>query len=239
MHDLTDFERLVLHEQGEIPKLVIVITGPSGVGKNTIIKRLLTKNPRLMKRLITYTTRKARKKEIEGEQYHFVTNDQFIELGDAGRLMEWDPDKRGGHDVYKLGKWYSMPADIFEGMLPSHHLLIAEVDTTGMKRLCERYPHCITIFVTATPEILRERIQERPDEEMDAHALAHRLKTAHDQYQEASKFDYIIFNHKGRLRQTIRAIESIILAERSRIRHRIDLQPLLASPELVADGNHR
>jgi guanylate kinase len=192
------------------------------VGKNTIIKELLTNHPRDMSRLITYTTRPPRSDEVEGEQYHFVAYEEFRRLAMTGKLMEANATT-SGHDVYDTGHLYSMPADIYQDMLPDRHILVAEVDILGMRRLREREPGCITIFLTAPPLVLLERIRERRDEHMDAKNMAQRMQTAHDQMSAAGEFDYIVFNEDGHLHRTIQAIEGIILAERRRVRHNVDL----------------
>jgi len=220
--NLTDVERVALAATGQLPRLLFVIAGPSGVGKNTIIKEVLTNHPREMTRLITYTTRPPREDEVEGEQYHFVAPDQFSDLALQGRLMEAD-ENTIGRDVYDLGYVYSMPTDIFDGIPASKHLMMAEVDIYGMRLLREHYPDCITIFVTTSPDTLLERILDRPDEHMNENNLAHRMETARQQIAAASDFDYIVFNDEGRLYHAVRAVEAIIRSERMRVRRNIDL----------------
>jgi guanylate kinase len=235
-NQLTDVERLMLHARGSIPRMLVVVAGPSGVGKNTIIKEVLTNHSDIMARLITYTTRPRRDDEVEGEQYRFVSPQLFSELATQGRLMEANAES-AGHDVYKLGHVYSMPADIYDGVPLNKHILIAEVDIHGMRRLREHYPDCITIFVSAPPDALRERIMERRDEHMNDDNLAHRLETAREQMQAAREFDYIVFNEEGHLYRTVGAIETILSAERMRIREadKIDLLASL-SGEALSDA---
>lgn len=222
---LTDAEAVIQQTGRPLPRLLFVLAGPSGVGKNTIIKNLLTNNPYL-ERLRTYTTRRARPDETPGEQYHFVSREEFRQLALAGRLMEAD-EKTVGHDVYGLGDLYSMPADIFEGIPPEKHLVIAEVDIFGMQRLKARNPDCVTIFVTAPPADLLARIRVRTDSNMDDHALEHRMQTAREQMRAASEFDYLVFNQGERLTATVESIEVIMTAERSRIRGGVDLEATL------------
>jgi guanylate kinase len=223
---LTDVERILLQTRGSLPRLLFVLAGPSGVGKNTIIKRLLTNHSRYMDRVRTYTTRQRRPAETPDAQYHFVSTDEFCELALAGKLMEVDADNVG-HDVYGLGDRYSMPADIFEGILPEKHLVIAEVDIYGMRLLKEHYPDCVTIFVTAPPLSLIERIRERPDDHMDADALSHRMQTAREQIRAAKEFDYIVLNQEDQLDETMATIELVFTAERSRVRSGVDLEATL------------
>jgi guanylate kinase len=224
--NLTDAERILLQTGGGLPRLLFVLAGPSGVGKNTIIKRLLTNHFHVMDRVRTYTTRRRRPAEIPDAQYHFVSAEEFHALAQAGKLMEVNADSIG-HDVYGLGDRYSMPSDLFEGIPPEKHLVIAEVDIHGMRLLKTRYPDCVTIFITAPPLDLIERIRERPDDHMDAEALSHRMQTAREQIRAAKEFDYIVVNPEDRLEQTLATIELILTAERSRVRSGVDLEATL------------
>ena len=222
----TDVERIVRQVKGHLPRLLFVLAGPSGVGKNTIITRILTNHSHEMDRVRTYTTRQPRADEVDGEQYHFVSWEKFRELALAGKLMEAD-EKTAGHDVYNLGDLYSMPADLFEGIPPEKHLVIAEIDIYGTRLLKERFPGCVTIFMTAPPMALLERIRERPDEYMSQKVLAQRMHTAREQIRAAKEFDYIVFNKEDELDKTVEAIETIIRAERMRVRHGIDLEAVI------------
>jgi guanylate kinase len=224
--NLTDVERISLQIQGSLPRRLFVLAGPSGVGKNTIIKRLLTTHLQYAERVRTYTTRSPRPHEVPEVQYHFISAAQFRALALAGRLMEADANTVG-HDVYGLGDLYSMPADIFEGIPPEKHLVIAEVDIHGMRLLKSRYPDCVTIFITAPPISLLQRIRERPDDHMDADALSHRMQTAHEQIRAAKEFDYIILNQEDQLDMTVATVETIIAAERNRVLPGVDLEATL------------
>jgi len=222
---LTDAERILLQIEGELPKLLFVLVGPSGVGKNTIIKKLLTNNP-LMDRIRTYTTRPPRQGEIPGEQYHFVSVDDFRRLAIEGKLLEADASI-AGRDVYGLGVLYSMPRNLFGEVLPGKHLVIAEVDIFGMRRLKHDYPGCIAIFITAPPDVLYHRLLERPDDHMDETSLEQRMITAREQMRSAGECDYLIFNDGDGLEQAVRQVEAIVLAERTRIRRGMDLQKII------------
>jgi guanylate kinase len=233
---LTDAERILLQIEGALPRLLFVLVGPSGVGKNTIIRKLLTNNP-YMDRIRTYTTRAARKDEIQGDQYHFVSHEEFRRLALAGELMEADASI-AGHDVYGLGSLYSMPKDLFAEIASDKHLVIAEVDIHGMRRLRALIPDCVTIFVFATPVDLQQHILERPDDHMDQASLVQRMSTAREQIRSAGEFDYLVFNEDDRLEDTVRLVEAIILAERARVRHGIDLQKII-SPEAFGQQAER
>jgi guanylate kinase len=219
---LTDAERVVQQNRGALPLLLVVIAGPSGVGKNTIIRELLANHSDVMDRVRTYTTRPPREGEIEGEQYHFVSFDEFRRLAKAGALMEADEDI-AGHPVYGTDDLYSMPTDIYTEVAPGKHVVIAEVDVVGADRLREHYPECVTIFVTApVPELMR-RIRNRRDETMDEAEFEQRMAIARQQIREAKKFDYLVFNRRDQMCDTLEQIETIIQAERMRMRNGLTL----------------
>lgn len=235
---LTDVERALLQINGRLDRRLFVIAGPSGVGKNTIIRELLARHPRVMDRVRTYTTRPRRDHEVDGVQYYFVGREQFMELARANRLMEADADNPLGHDVYDTDHSYSMPHDIYEDVSPEAHIVIAEVDVVGAERLKTRFPSCVRIFVTAPPHDLLERIRSRPDPGMDNDKLEHRMETARKMIAAAKHFDYVVYNREGLLTDTVLHIESIIRAERMRVREGFDLEAILPADAFDMGAMH-
>ncbi len=225
---LTDVERMLIRAQGSLPRRVFVVVGPSGVGKNTIIKEVLTNHAHEMSRVITYTTRPRREDEVEGEQYHFVSLDEFKTLSEQGRLLE----KR---DVYRNEEYYSLPADLYQDIASEHHLVIAEVDVNGMRLLRNLVPDCVTIFIMAHPAVLLQRIRSRRDQNLTEDNLSNRMDTAREQIRDSVQFDYMIYNEDGRLHQAVAALEAIIQAERMRVRQPETLQVWLLA-ELESAG---
>lgn len=224
---LVSVEQIILQMKGHLPRLLFVIAGPSGVGKNTIIKKILANHPDLAGRVCTYTTRKPREDEVDGEQYHFVSYEAFRRLAEENRLLEADA-VREGHNVYGNEDLYSMPTDVTGAIPPERHLVIAEVDIYGARLLRELFPECVTIFITASPETLLERLRGREGERMSRTELARRIATAREQVRAAKEFDYIVFNDaEDHPEEAIAAIEAIILAERLRVRHGTDLEAII------------
>jgi guanylate kinase len=225
-HHLTDAERIIQQNRGALEPLLVVIAGPSGVGKNTIIRELLANHADVMDRIRTYTTRTPREGEVEGEQYHFVSFEEFRRLAEAGALMEADEDI-AGHPVYGTDDLYSMPSDIYAEVAPGKHIVIAEVDVVGADRLRAHYPDCVTIFVTTSvPELMR-RIRTRHDETMNEAEFQQRMEIARKHIREAKKFDYLVFNHRDQMCDTLDQVETIIRAERMRIRNGLTLDETL------------
>lgn len=216
--ELTAVERLIQGATGKPTRLLFVIAGPSGVGKNTIIEDLLPNHPGLMDRIRTFTTRTRRSHEIDGKQYHFISRDVFNSMFETGRLLERTP-------VYGTEDLYSLPTDLFGEIPESAHLVIAEVDVVGTKLVKEIFPNAITIFVTAPPQDLIDRIRQRDKDDTKLKDLIARLETAQKQIQEAHEvFDYIVYNPKGHKEDSLREIEGIIRAERHRVRPGADLR---------------
>ena len=229
---LSGVERLIQQQLGMPPRLLFILAGPSGVGKNTIIKRLLQNHGRTLARIITHTTREPRDGEIEGEQYYFVSKEQFFELARQDALLEVDGVKIG-HDVYQTGDLYSMPKPIFRDIPTDCHLVIAEVDIDGTRLLKEQVEYAVSIFLTAPPPVLIERIRERDDDDMKHAELAQRLRMAHDHMEAATRYDYVVFNEEDRIDATVEAIEKIIAAERMRLRGGVTLLDALPEDAFV------
>jgi guanylate kinase len=216
----TSVERILETTQGQLPKQLFVLAGPSGVGKYTITQRLLENHP-AMSRVTTFTTRAPRGGEVEGDQYHFISVEEFKRKSEAGELLE-----PAGQDVYGLGDLYSMPTNLMTDVPEGKHLILAEVDIHGTFLLKKLHPDSVSIFVTAPPDVLLARIRERTDEHMDAQTLAKRLDTAREHIEAAKDFDYVVFNDDD-LDGTIAAIEAIIAAERMRVRPGVDLEAMV------------
>lgn len=242
---LTAVEQVIQQSTGRLDRRLFVIAGPSGVGKNTIIRELLATHPE-MARVKTYTTRARRDDEFEGEQYYFVLKEEFVRLAEAGELMEADADNPLGHDVYNTDHSYSMPRDIYRDIPPDIHIVLAEVDIVGAKRLREAYPTCVDIFVTAPPADLLQRIRQRADVDMTSDDLQQRIATARTHIEAAREFDYVIFNQKGHLCEAVGAVEQIIAAERMKVTGEFDLKAVAPDSafdvivaELSANGGGR
>ncbi len=122
-----------------------------------------------------------------------------------------------GHQVYADGVWYSMPSDLYEGLDEGKHMVLAEIDIHGARRVRQLYPDCITIFLTAPPHDLIHRIKNRPDELMDKKNLQNRLNKAREHIAAAKEFTYLVYNEENRLCDAVTQIKTIIEVERMRI----------------------
>ena len=228
--NLTAVETVIQQATGRLDRRLFVIAGPSGVGKNTIIRELLATHPE-MARVKTYTTRARRDDEVDGEQYYFVTEDEFMQHAIAGELMEADAENPLGHDVYGTHHAYSMPLDVYRDISPDKHVVLAEVDVVGTALLRERYATCVTIFITAPPVDLLRRIRKRADDDMTSDDLRQRMHTAQNHIRAAKAFQYVVYNRKDRLCEAVTAVEQIITAERMKVRAGFDLEAIVPSAE--------
>ncbi|MCS7191975.1 MAG: guanylate kinase [Armatimonadetes bacterium] len=162
---------------------LFVISGPSGVGKGTLVAQVMKKLPNL-KRAVTYTTRQPRQGEISGKDYYFVTREEFERLKQEGAFLEWA-------EVY--GNFYGSPKREVEEILSKGHNVLLVLDVQGALTVKQEIPEALLIFI-APPSLdeLRRRIKARgtnPPEDIER-----RMAKARWEMEQASKFDYILLN---------------------------------------------
>lgn len=187
-------------------KRIVVIAGPSGSGKNTIINHLIKKIPDST-RLVTATTRLARPGEVDKSDYYFMSADQFDHEVGAGHIA--------GQRFVSLygGVNYGIYLPDLQKRFQKHHLIFAPVDKTGADYLKEKY-HALTIFIS--PEVFSEyrtRIRSRqPD--MPQHEFDMRMKIADEEVNiQAPYYDYRVLNAGGMLDTTLNEILDILKKE--------------------------
>lgn len=165
-------------------KLLLII-GPTAVGKSSIIEKALDDYPKLVD-LITYTTRSMRAGEFEGNPYHFVSEEKFRELMARDFFLETA-------DVH--GKLYGTPRDQLETATREGKCVIADIDVQGSKKLISMYPDAVTVFLMPPSiEALRERFIKRGiTSEAD---LAKRLESAQREIAQAHDFKHVIVNDR-------------------------------------------
>jgi guanylate kinase len=165
-------------------KLLLII-GPTAVGKSSIIEKALEDFPQLVD-LITYTTRKMRAGEFEGNPYHFVSEEKFRELMAKGFFLE---------TANVHGNLYGTPRDQVDIAAAEGKCVIADVDVQGAKKLIEIYPEAVTVFLMPPSiEALRERFIKRGiTSEED---LAKRLDSARRELAQSKDFNHLIVNDR-------------------------------------------
>jgi guanylate kinase len=179
-----------------------VIAGPSGVGKGTLVRRVLERHPGI-RLSISVTTRPPRPGERDGVDYSFVSDSRFDELVSQGALLEW---------AWVVGHRSGTPAEPVEGELAEGHDVILEIDVQGARQVRERIPGAVLVFL-APPSMaeLERRLRSRGTE--DEEMLAVRLATAQAEVSETGWFDHVVVN--DRLSEATAQVEAIIQSSRS------------------------
>jgi guanylate kinase len=180
--------------------LLIVISGPSGVGKDTVTRRLFELAPDL-KYSVSYTTRPRRSGEVDGKSYSFVSEDEFQRLVDAGEFLEWAKvhDHRYGTSRRRV-----------QAALDAGHDVLLKIDVQGAMRVRKQVPEGVFIFMTPPSiEALIERLMGRQTE--DPASLERRQRDALQELGLAREYRYIVCNRE--VDRTAREILDIIALE--------------------------
>lgn len=197
----------------EQPALLIVISGPSGVGKDSVVQRMKERGfPFYF--VITATDRAPRPGELHGQDYYFYSTADFEAMIEQGDLLE---------HAWVYGQHKGIPKAHVRQALDSGQDVVMRVDVQGAETVKEMIPAAITIFLTCESEAelvarLRERRTESPE------ALACRLHLAQQEMARIPDFDYTITNHRDRLDAAVDDVAAIIRAEHCRsVPRRIEL----------------
>jgi guanylate kinase len=184
---------------------LFVLSGPSGVGKGTVLDRLL-EDFKLIEYSVSATTRKPRPGEISGQDYFFLAEEEFLQMIREDHFIEW----ARVHNNY-----YGTPREFVEKTLKTGKDIILEIDIQGARQVKRNYPDAIFIFlIPPSLEELRNRIEKRGSEDEINKDL--RLKNAEGEMKELASYDYIIVNDQ--LTETVNKLKAIIIAEKCRLK---------------------
>lgn len=187
--------------------LLIVISGPSGVGKDTIARRLINRRPDNFYFVVTATTRPPREGEEHGRDYFFVSNDEFARMIEEEELLEY---------AIVYNDYKGIPKQQIRDALNSGKDVIMRVDVQGAATVRKLIPNAILIFLmTKSEQKLVKRLQERKSE--TAEGLSLRIATARQEMKRISEFDYCVINAEAQQEQAVSWILSIIDAEHCRV----------------------
>lgn len=186
--------------------LLIILSGPSGAGKDAIISGL-KKTGYPLKYVTTVTTRPQRLMERDNIDYHFVSVEKFLEMARGGDLLEW---------AIVYDNWYGVPKQPVKAALDRGQDVMVKVDVQGAANIKKIVPQAVFIFLaTASREELVDRLEERQTE--SSYTLRLRLKTAEAEMERLPLFDYVVVNKRGQIDTAVTQIQAIISAEKCHV----------------------
>ena len=186
--------------------VLVVLSGPSGVGKDSIICGLKKSNYPFHF-VVTATTRPRRPAEVDGVDYYFVSVGEFAEMIENEELLEY---------AVVYGDYKGIPNKHVREALLSGQDVVMRIDVQGAATIRALVPSAVTIFLTAeSEEKLVRRLLQRKTEEADQ--LKMRVVTARRELRRFTEFDYIVINREEQLETAVQEVLSIIRAEKSRV----------------------
>lgn len=180
--------------------LLIILSGPSGAGKDSVLEILLNKHSSL-KKSVSMTTRKIRKGETDGIDYFFVDKDTFENEISENNMLEYA--------VYN-GNYYGTPQNAVDNWLAEGFNVILKIDVQGFDNISHIYENCISIFISPPNiKVLESRLRRRnSDLEVD---VIKRLSTSKNELEYIDKYKYLVVNDD--LNEAVESVEAILIAE--------------------------
>lgn len=178
----------------------VVLSGPSGSGKTTIVERLLELSPVKLVKSVSATTRPPRKNEKEGENYYFLSHEEFAARRRRGEFLECA-------EVHATGNWYGTLKAEVERARHAGGWALLEIDVQGAMTVLEKYPQALTIFLTTSSEADYEaRLKSRGTDSEEV--IRQRLETCRDELKYAPRYRHRVVNDN--LDRAVREIVQII-----------------------------
>ena len=190
--------------------LLIVLSGPSGVGKGTILKEFVEDPELNLAYSVSMTTRGMRPGEVEGVNYNFVDRPAFEQAIKDGELLEY---------AEFVGNYYGTPKAYVEEQLARGKDVILEIEIQGALKVRRQFPDALLLFVTPpSAEVLKNRLIGRGTETMDV--IEHRLARALEEAEGLEEYDYLVVNDV--LEEAVREVHEIIQNEHYRVARNAD-----------------
>ncbi|MEN1681684.1 MAG: guanylate kinase [Planctomycetota bacterium] len=170
---------------------LLIVSGPSGVGKSTIIPLVRKRFGERLRMSVSATTRPPRPGEVDGVNYHFLSHDDFQQRLAAGQFLE-------AVEVFGRGHWYGTPMSEVIPSLEKGVWVLLEIDVDGAERALKRFPDALTLFIAPAADadesarVLEQRLRVRGTESEEA--ISRRLEVARSELSRASRYDHVIIN---------------------------------------------
>ena len=194
---------------------VFIISAPSGSGKSTLVSRLLATVGELMFS-VSYTTRRPRGAEVDGQSYRFVSRENFEVMLARDEFLEW---------AQVFGNYYGTHRGILDDARARQQDLVLDIDVQGARQLKAKIPEAVTVFILAPSRlVLEQRLRARSEDRDDV--IARRLREAAEEIRNYEAYDYVLINRE--LAEAEATLSAIVRAERAR-RSRIEdqIRPIL------------
>ncbi len=186
--------------------ILFIISAPSGSGKSTLVKELLRRDPNFHFS-ISYTTRQPRGEEREGQNYHYISREEFEQRMARGEFLEW---------AQVFGNYYGTHASALEEARASGKDLLLDIDVQGARQLMNQAPDAVSIFILApSREKLEERLRGRGEDSEEV--IQNRLRGAVREIRAYDQYDYILVNDD--VNAAAARLCCIVEAERQRRQH--------------------
>ncbi len=183
--------------------LLVVVSGPSGCGKGTVLKQLIENDEHVFYS-VSATTRSPRVGEVDGVHYYFISKEQFEEKIASGGMLEY---------ASYVGNYYGTPKQAVEEKCAAGYDVILEIEVQGAMQLREKCPDAVFVFIIPpSMEELEHRLVNRQTETQEV--IQNRLNTARTELKFAPKYDYIVVNQT--VEQAVSDIRAILQAEKCR-----------------------
>lgn len=182
---------------------IFIISAPSGSGKSTLVNNLMSRDKNLVFS-VSYTTRAPRGQERSGEQYHFVSREDFIRMRNNGEFLEW---------AEVFGNFYGTHRSVADRAEAEGKDVILDIDVQGARQLRNSIPEAVSIFILApSRDELAKRLRSRSEDAEDV--IERRLAGAAREITEFDQYDYVLVNEEVEVASDL--LQAIVKAERMR-----------------------